>query len=174
MSTQSVVLQESTPLRDSMIWDLQDQFYIRKGPSCWTDAIVPHFVTSNSYIAYQYANCILGYIRDYYNRYNCCLQLILSPDSNKKEPIYIVEVGAGHGKLGFLILNHLADLKEFMPEGICSCSSFHYIGVEKPFVYVITDFTSNIVEFCQKHKRMQEHITEGVVDFAIFSTYTEF
>ena len=71
MSAQSVVLQEFTPLRDSVIWDLQDQFYIRKGPSCWTDAIVPHFVTSNSYIAYQYANCILGYIRDYYNRYGC-------------------------------------------------------------------------------------------------------
>ncbi|KAK8794170.1 hypothetical protein JH06_0410 [Blastocystis sp. subtype 4] len=148
MSAQSVVLQESTPLRDSVIWDLQDQFYIRKGPSCWTDAIVPHFVTSNSYIAYQYANCILGYIRDYYN----------SPNANNEEPIYIVEVGAGHGKLGFLILNHLADLKEFMPE-----------GVKRPFVYVITDFTSNIVEFCQKHKRMQEHITEGVVDFAVFN-----
>jgi len=39
---------------------------------------------------------------------------------------------------------------------------------------VITDFTSNIVEFCQKHKRMQEHITEGVVDFAVFSTNTAF
>lgn len=70
MSTQSVVLQEPTRLRDSIIWNLQDQFYIQKGPSCWTDAIVPHFVTSNSYIAYQYANCILGYIRDYYSSYD--------------------------------------------------------------------------------------------------------
>ena len=67
MATQDVVLQEATPLCESMIWDLQDQFYIRKGPSCWTDFIVPHFVTSNSYIAYQYANCILRYIRDYYS-----------------------------------------------------------------------------------------------------------
>lgn len=67
MATQEVILQEATPLKDSMIWKLQDQFYIRKGPSCWTDFIVPHFVTSNSYIAYQYANCILGYIRDYYS-----------------------------------------------------------------------------------------------------------
>lgn len=40
------------------------------------------------------------------------------PDANKEEPIYIVELGAGHGKLGFLILNHLAQLSEFMPEGI--------------------------------------------------------
>lgn len=79
-------------------------------------------------------------------------------------------MGAGHGKLGFLILNHLADLKEFMPEGTMNCIDYDILGVKRPFVYVITDFTSNIVEFCQKHKRMQEHISEGVVDFAVFST----
>lgn len=69
MASENVVLQEATPLRDSMIWNLQQQFYIRKGPACWTEAIVPQFITSNSYIAYQYANCILGYIRDYYSTY---------------------------------------------------------------------------------------------------------
>lgn len=44
--------------------------------------------------------------------------IMCSPDANKDEPIYIVEIGAGHGKLGFLILNHLAELAEFMPEGM--------------------------------------------------------
>ena len=97
-----------------------------------------------------------------------------SPNANNEEPIYIVEVGAGHGKLGFFILIHLADLKEFMPEGMLSYIDCNNLGVKRPFVYVITDFTSNIVEFCQKHKRMQEHITEGVVDFAVFSTNTAF
>ena len=48
---------------------------------------------------------------------------ISRPGANKDEPIYIVEVGAGHGKLGFLILNHLAELAEFMPQGICEQSS---------------------------------------------------
>ena len=67
METNKFIVQEATPLRNSIIWDLQNQFYMKKGASCWTDSIVPHFVTSNSYIAYQYANCILGYIRDYYN-----------------------------------------------------------------------------------------------------------
>lgn len=78
-------------------------------------------------------------------------------------------MGAGHGKLGFLILNHLSDLKEFMPEGIHSTADWLCVGVSKPFVYVITDFTSDIVSFCQNHKRMQEHIAEGVVDFAVYS-----
>lgn len=49
----------------------------------------------------------------------CMKKLITSsPNANKEEPIYIIEVGAGHGKLGFLILNHLNDLREFMPDGI--------------------------------------------------------
>ena len=47
------------------------------------------------------------------------IPFIPRPDANKDEPIYIVEVGAGHGKLGFLILNHLAELAEFMPHGMC-------------------------------------------------------
>ena len=45
-------------------------------------------------------------------------QFIYRPDANKEEPIYIIEIGAGHGKLSFLILNHLAELNEFMPEGL--------------------------------------------------------
>lgn len=48
------------------------------------------------------------------------------------------------------------------------------VGVPKPFVYVVTDFTENIVDFCKKHKRMEEHIQKGVVDFALFSSLSPF
>ena len=48
------------------------------------------------------------------------------------------------------------------------------VGVPKPFVYVVTDFTENIVDFCKKHKRMEEHIQKGVVDFALFSSLFPF
>ena len=44
-----------------------------------------------------------------------------------------------------------------------------YLDVPNPYVYVISDFTKEIVEFCQKHKRMEDHIKKGVVDFAVFS-----
>lgn len=43
-----------------------------------------------------------------------------------------------------------------------------WLGVAKPYMYVISDFTQNIVDFCKSHKRMQEHINRGVVDFALF------
>lgn len=56
---------------------------------------------------------VITTIRKEYN-----LLFIHRPNANKEEPIYIVEIGAGHGKLSFLILNHLAELNEFMPEGL--------------------------------------------------------
>ena len=134
-------------LRDSLIWDLQKNFYVEKGPSCWTEGIVPNFVTSNSFIAKQYATCILGYLRDYY----------LKQNANNNEPIYILEIGSGHGKLGFLIIKHLLSLKQFWPK-----------YVEKPFVYVISDFTDKLVSFCENHKSLKEFVDLGILDFAIF------
>ncbi|KAK8789859.1 hypothetical protein WA158_006639 [Blastocystis sp. Blastoise] len=141
------VTEDPKRLRDSLIWDLQKQFYIEKGPTCWTEGIVPNFITSNSFIAKQYATIILGYIRDYY----------LKPNSNKQEPMYILEIGSGHGKLGFLIIKHLLSLKSFWPK-----------HVEKPFVYVISDFTDKLVNFCHNHKSLKEFIDQGILDFALF------
>lgn len=107
-------------LRDSLIWDLQKNFYVEKGPSCWTEGIVPNFVTSNSFIAKQYATCILGYLRDYYLKYGFSLvSSICRPNANNNEPIYILEIGSGHGKLGFLIIKHLLSLKQFWPKCMC-------------------------------------------------------
>jgi hypothetical protein len=48
--------------------------------------------------------------------------------ADKSQPVHIVEVGAGHGKMAFLMVTKLLELREFFP-------------VERPFKYVMTDFT---------------------------------
>lgn len=58
---------------------------------------------------------IIKFINDWYRL----------PESDKSEPVYILEVGAGQGRLGYLILKKLMSMKEFFPE-----------GVEHPFVYL--------------------------------------
>ena len=58
---------------------------------------------------------IIKFINDWYK----------NPESNKAEPIYILEVGAGQGRLGYFILQKLMSMKQYFPE-----------GVERPFVYV--------------------------------------
>lgn len=58
------------PLRDSVLWRLQDAFYREMGARSWSAAIVPNFVTSNSYIAKSYASVLLGLVEDWLgNRY---------------------------------------------------------------------------------------------------------
>lgn len=61
-------LEGPRPLRDSILWKLQDAYYDRVNIRCWQDQIVPNFVTSNAFIAQQYARVILGFIRDWHSQ----------------------------------------------------------------------------------------------------------
>ena len=141
-------LQEPVPLRDSMIWDLQTVFYDRVNIDCWAQSIVPNFVTSNCFIGHAYTRALLGFIRDWYLR---------SPAAAPDEPIYIIEVGVGHGKMSFHMMNALTRLREYWPR-----------GVARPFVYVMTDFTQNNVDFWRAHPSFQAWMEEGILDMALF------
>lgn len=57
-----------------------------------------------------------------------CAGRCASEGADKTQPVHIVEVGAGHGKMAFLMVTKLLELREFFP-------------VERPFKYVMTDFT---------------------------------
>lgn len=41
-----------------------------------------------------------------------------SPDADKSEPIYILEVGAGQGRLAYLTLKKLMAMKRFFPADV--------------------------------------------------------
>lgn len=68
--------------------------------------MVPNFVTTNAFIAKQYANTILGLMRDLLDPTSAAYGQY-SPD----KPLYIVEVGAGHGKMGFLMVQSLLQMR---------------------------------------------------------------
>ena len=67
----SHVLDERKPLRDSILWKLQAAFYDQINIRCWSDAIVPNFVTSNAFIANCYSRNILAFVRDWFVRCGC-------------------------------------------------------------------------------------------------------
>ena len=46
-----MVIEGPTPLRDSALWKLQRAWYEERGLRAWSEATVPHFVTSNSFAA---------------------------------------------------------------------------------------------------------------------------
>lgn len=62
------ILQNETPLSQSILWDLQTAFYDQVNIKAWSEAIVPNFVTSNSFIAQCYARVVLSFAQDWFSR----------------------------------------------------------------------------------------------------------
>ena len=48
-TTDLSLLDDSKPLRDSLLWQLQSNFYQQSAMTAWSDAIVPSFVTSSAW-----------------------------------------------------------------------------------------------------------------------------
>jgi hypothetical protein len=49
------VLEDFMPCSKSHLWKLMMSFYDRKGPESWSEGIVPHFITCNTFIGKAYA-----------------------------------------------------------------------------------------------------------------------
>ncbi|CAM9114578.1 unnamed protein product [Discosporangium mesarthrocarpum] len=100
-------LETSVPLRDSIMWKLQREYYVAHHVRCWERMLVPCFVTSNSFIANAYARVLAGFMRDWF--VGC------QERADATEPMIILEIGSGHGKFACLALQHLLDMEEFLP-----------------------------------------------------------
>eukprot|EP00501_MAST-03F_sp_TOSAG23-6_P002213 GSMAST32.ASY1.ANO1.2313.1 assembled CDS len=143
------ILESNIPLESSMLWKLQRSFYETK-------SIVPSFVTTNAFIANAYAKVILSFLREW----------SLSLEKTVNEPMYIIEIGAGHGKLGFLILQKLIEFEDHTSNDDHTNTTTYRKNV--PFVYVLTDFSEKILNVWMKKKQLQKFIEKGILDFAIF------
>lgn len=60
-----MIPQQSIPLSQSLLWKLQRNFYNRWGVDAWRMGIVPHYITSNPFVAGAYARLALGFLRDW-------------------------------------------------------------------------------------------------------------
>ena len=73
---------------------------------CWANNVVPNFVTANAVIAAAYARVVLAYLRDFF----------AAPGADRSQPVYVLDVGAGHGKFAFLLLRELMEAHESWPD----------------------------------------------------------
>lgn len=131
-------------------------FYDRKGPESWSQGIVPHFITCNTFIGRCYAKVLHGFIRDCYrSSINSHMKF------NENEPLYIIELGAGSGKFSFFMLKALAEMKD-------NCD-FPYSKI----VYIMTDFTQNNFDFWSNHPSLKPYFDSGHLDAAIFDAVSD-
>lgn len=126
-------------LSESPLWSAQRRYYERAGIAAWQSASVPHHVTNNVALATAYARVVLGFLHD----------------TASREPLQIVELGAGPGRFAFLFLRAFEALGGFAPGAV-------------PVRYVMTDVAEATIAFWRRHPALAPFLRSGRLDFARF------
>lgn len=147
-----MVLDERVRLSRSAIWGLQRAFFEQMGVDAWRKGIVPHYITSNGFIARAYARVIYAFLKD---------RRAPPPSADGLPsaaglPIHIVELGTGSGRFTYALLRHLEELIEQSAYPL------------PPFRYVMTDLPERNLDFWLDHPFLQEWLQSGLLDVAQF------
>jgi hypothetical protein len=146
-----VLLEEHRPLSQSLIWKVERAAYRAQGVNGWRQGTVPHYVTTNPFIAGSYAAVLLGFLRDI-DHLERAGELALDVE----EPITILELGAGPGRFAYHLLTQLLDLRDH--------SRLGHLRIR----YVMSDLAEDNVAFWQTHPKLLPLVDAGVLDFARF------
>jgi len=142
------VLEQHQRLSQSRLWKLQRMFYEQQGIRAWSQEIIPHYATSNPFIAHAYGKVVFGFLRDWY--------AVAGTSLDMSQPVYIVELGSGSGLFAYHFLKKFVD---FFTRSTLK---------EIPITYVMTDFSEQNVTFWQQHSSLQPFVEQGFLDFATF------
>ena len=145
------MIQDFIRFSQSKLWSFMMEFYDKEGIQSWSKSIVPHFITSNAFIAKAYTRTIISYLSDLYK----------NGDLDVNEKIYLVELGGGSGKLCFYILQTLERLKPYVTFPM------------KNIVYLLTDFTESNVTFWQTHAQLKPFLDQGKLDFCRYEAVND-
>lgn len=146
-------LEEGKRLSESVLWTLQRNFYDQRGLGAWESGTVPSYVTSNPYIASAYAEVLLAFLRDGVNATQCGQTVAAAIDPT--QPVYVIELAAGHGRFSFLLLRRLL--------AMLAASSVKGLKLK----YVMTDFTANNLRSWQAQPLFQPFVEAGVLEFGL-------
>ena len=133
MSDKLYSIESSTRFSESILWQLNRDYYQSVGIDAWSKGEVPHQITSNSLVGKTYAELILGFLCD------------LSDQGSTDEKVYILELGAGHGRLAFHILKHLEKLVSLTDQ------------VLPPYCFVISDIGEKNLSFFRDHPQLKTY-----------------
>ena len=144
MKSTRYILESDQLFSESLIWQLNRDFYQKTGPRAFSDDIVPHNLTSSSSVGKIYAELIFGFLKD------------LSAKSDTKEPVNILELGAGHGRLAFHTLVHL--------DKLIQNSNYDL----PPYCYILSDIVEDNLSFFLNHTQLKQYLEKGVLDVSYY------
>lgn len=137
-------MEPATLFAESSIWQSNRDYYEREGITAWQSKAVPHNMTSSSTVGKTYAEIILGVLRD------------RAAQGKTSDVVYILELGAGHGRLGWHVLKHLAQLTS------------HLAADLPPYCYILSDIGGDNLEFFREHAQLQPYYEAGVLDLCYY------
>lgn len=149
MTSKQVILEADQRLSRSLLWDMQRRYFLRSGVAAWQDDVVPSAISCNPVMARTYSQLALGYLRDVATAVRSGAWT-LNPD----QPIYIIELGAGSGRLSYHFLHHFLPRLETL--------------FDLPAKLLLTDFVPQTVAFWQAHERLRPFVSANLLDFAHF------
>lgn len=147
---EKIILEKDVRLSESILWKLQSAAYCQFGPHAWSEKGVPFYLTSNPFTAKQYALITAGFFRD-------CVVKDAAIPIDVEHSVYILDLGAGTGRFGYLYLKILLDL--------LGVRCLQKIKVR----YVMTDFAESNISFLREHPYLQPFIRQGILDFAFYN-----
>lgn len=129
---------------ESEIWQFQRDYFTDVGMDAWRKGEVPHYASSSPAMGKAYAELVLAFLRD------------LAFQGHHQETVYLVELGAGHGRLAYHFFKHFEKYYEKSAIAL------------PPFCYVLSDFNNASIDFWETHPRLQPYIEKGWLDYAFF------
>lgn len=142
MTESSKHIQDPVRLSESMLWELQRNYFDTMGIDAWENDI-PFYITNNAFIGHQYAYLVYQYMLDWQNLHGA------------NQTIDVLELGCGVGRFCFYFIRALKSLLKEKPLNV-------------NFRYILTDVTEKNVKFCEDNLCFEEFINEGILDFAVF------
>ena len=150
---------DDTPRKDSMntpvafsrspYWKLLRHYYTKQGPQAWDDKI-PFQVTSNPSVAYAYAQMLIAYYQDW-----------VEGNGIPDKPLYILELGAGHGRFSYYLLNAL--------EQECSLHGIRPTA----FRLVLSDMAEKNIASWLENPAFSDFLSKGLMDCMDFDLMGE-
>ncbi len=127
-------------ISQSQLWQIQQDFYQTLGMEAW-DNKAPFYVTNSQVMAESYADLVIAFLLDQ----------TMDPD----QPVYILELGSGTGRLGFNFARELQRKQAFFPQ-----------LARLRLITVLSDIVEENVAFWESHPSLGK--LGQAVDFALY------